>query len=209
MEYTVKIVGTGPGDGRYVTPIALELIREADVLVGGKRQLEQLASPQQEQFDIGSDLPAVLEFIESRRSHLQVVVLASGDPGLYSIAAYLAANMDQQCLEIIPGISSVQLMFARLKLPWQEVQILSLHGREGDGFERRFARPGVTALLTGGGWTPQQIASYLLKSGLPDCPAAAGKDLSYPGEKIIRTRLSGLAEHPEDLSNCVMVVFYE
>ncbi|MEQ8236527.1 MAG: precorrin-6y C5,15-methyltransferase (decarboxylating) subunit CbiE [Syntrophomonadaceae bacterium] len=209
MEHTVKIVGTGPGDGRYITPLALDLIREAEVLVGGKRLLEQLAGPHQEQFAIASDLPAVLEFIESRRSQRKVVVLASGDPGLYSIAAYLAANMDPQYLEMIPGISSVQLMFARLKLPWQEVQILSLHGREGEGFEGRFARPGVTALLTGGEWTPQEIASHLLKSGLPDCPAAIGKDLSYPGEKIIRTSLSELTEHSGDLSNCVMVVFYE
>ncbi|NMC27650.1 MAG: precorrin-6y C5,15-methyltransferase (decarboxylating) subunit CbiE [Syntrophomonadaceae bacterium] len=209
MENTVKIVGTGPGDGRYVTPIALEIISEAEVLVGGKRQLAQLAGPHQEQFAIGSDLPAVLEFIESRRGQQKVVVLASGDPGLYSIAAYLAANMDQQQLEMIPGISSVQLMFARLKRPWQGVQILSLHGREGEEFERRFAQPGVTALLTGGEWTPQEIASHLLKSGLPDCPAAIGKDLSYPGERVIRARLSELAEHPEDLSNCVMVVFHE
>lgn len=209
MESVVKIVGIGPGDKRYISPIARGLIDTAEVVVGGRRQLDSLAAPHQEQFAVGADLPAVLEFIESRRRHKQVVVLASGDPGLFSIAAYLAQHMHRDSLEIIPGISSIQLMFARLKMPWQEVRILSLHGREENDLSRQFEHKGITALLTGGEWTPRSIATFLTARGLPDYKVAIGQDLSYPEEKIICSTLRGLNEQQEDYSNCVMVIFHD
>jgi len=209
MEPSVKIVGTGPGDGRYITPLAWDLIRNAQVLVGGRRQLASLASAHQEQFVIGQDLPAVLEYIELQRQLKSVVVLASGDPGLYSIADYLAQRMDKDCLEFIPGISSIQLMFARLKMPWQDVQIISLHGRASHDLDRLLEKRGITALLTGGQWTPQYIAAYLAQANGPDCKVAIGKDLSYPEEKIICCTLNELVNQQEDYSNCVMVIFNE
>jgi cobalt-precorrin-7 (C5)-methyltransferase len=205
----VKIVGTGPGDSRYITPLAWELIENAQVLVGGQRQLASLAGEHQEQFVIGNDLNAVLRYIESHRHTKSIVVLASGDPGLYSIANYLTAHMDKDCLELIPGISSIQLMFARLKMSWQDVQILSVHGRSIDDLDQLIKKGSVTALLTGGQWTPQVIADYLLKANLSDYKVAIGKDLSYSDEKIIYTTLDGLVDKQEDYSNSVMVIFNE
>lgn len=209
MEPTIKIVGTGPGDGRYLAPLAAQLIKQAQVLVGGRRQLDWLASPHQECFAIEADLEAVLAYIEEQRQHKSVVVLASGDPGLFSIASYLAERMDRGCLEIIPGISSVQLMFARLKLPWHNVRLMSLHGRNNDELATCFEHPGVTCLLTGGEWTPRQIAVHLHDQGRPDWQVAIGADLSYPEEKIIRSSLKAIAEQTKDYTNCLMVIFHE
>jgi cobalt-precorrin-7 (C5)-methyltransferase len=205
----VKIVGIGPGDGRYITPLARELISDAEVLVGGRRQLEVLARPDQDQFVIGKNLPAVLNYIESQRYEKSVVVLASGDPGLYSIASYLAIHIGKDSLEFIPGISSIQVMFARLKMSWQDVQVLSMHGRTADNLEELINSRKVNALLTGGQWTPQVIAQYLLKVQVPDCEVAIGKDLSYPEEKLVYTSLCKLVDDPEDYINSVMVIVNE
>lgn len=209
MESLVKIIGVGPGDGRYIIPLAWEFIRDAEVLVGGQRQLDALARPNQDQFVIGNDLLAVRNYIEKQRYEKSVVVLASGDPGLYSIANYLATHMDKDSLEFIPGISSIQVMFARLKMPWQDVQILSMHGRTSDNLEQLINSRKVNALLTGGQWTPQVIAQYLQKAQVPDCEVAIGKDLSYPEEKLIYTSLGKLVDEPEDYSNSVMVIINE
>lgn len=209
METTVKIVGIGPGDGRYLTPLAAELIKQAQVLVGGRRQLEQLAAPHQERFTISANLAAVLQYIEAQRRQKSVVVMASGDPGLFSIATYLAERMDKDCLEIIPGISSVQVMFARLKLPWHDVRIMSLHGRSGDELDNWFQLPGTICLLTGGEWTPRHIARHLRQAGRPDWQVAIGAHLSYPEEQIILTSLTELAEESRDYTNCLMVIFHE
>jgi len=209
MAFTIKVAGTGPGDGRYITPLALESIKAAEVIVGGRRQLEKLASPHQEQFVIGNNLPAVLEYIKSQCVDKSVVVLASGDPGLFSIATYLAEHLDQECLEFIPGISSVQLMFARLRKPWQDARIISLHGRSLADLDRQLQYKGTTALLTGGEWTPPKIADYLTAAGVGDCPVAIGQNLSYPEEKIIMTSLRELAGMAGDFTNSLMVIFNE
>lgn len=209
MAIIIKVVGIGPGDGRYITPLAQEMIKAAEVLVGGRRQLETLASPHQEQFIIGNNLPAVLDYIKEQSRAKSVVVLASGDPGLFSIGTYLVENLGEELLEFIPGISSVQLMFARLRRPWQDARIMSLHGRSIDDLNDQLLSKGTTALLTGGEWIPQKIAAYLIKAGLHDCQVAVGQNLSYPDEKIVRSTLQELAQMPEDFSNSVMVIFNE
>jgi len=35
-------------------------------------------------------------------------------------------------LEVIPGISSFQYMFAQLKMTWKDFSLASMHGRESD-----------------------------------------------------------------------------
>ncbi|HWP95267.1 MAG TPA: precorrin-6y C5,15-methyltransferase (decarboxylating) subunit CbiE [Syntrophomonadaceae bacterium] len=209
MEPVVKIVGTGPGDPRYLTPLAQEAIKSAQVLVGGLRQLQTLASPHQEQYVVGKDLPSVVDFINEQRHNKTVVVLASGDPGLFSIASYLAQHLDPDNLEFIPGISSVQVMFARLKRPWQEVPVYSLHGRSLEDLESLFQHATISVLLTGGIWTPQAIAQHLLGRHRSETRVAIGQNLSYPDEKLIFSTLGKLVEDPGDYKNCVMVMFYE
>lgn len=209
MEPIVKIVGTGPGDGRYLTPLAREAIESAQVLVGGRRQLEALAGPHQEQYIIGKDLLSIADYINSERHNRTVVVLASGDPGLYSIASYLAQHLDPDILEFIPGISSIQVMFARLKRPWQEVHVYSLHGRSIEDFESLLPLSPVAALLTGGIWTPQTIAARLQPGQRPQTRVAIGRNLSYPEEELIFSTLGGLLDDSSDYSNSVMVIFNE
>lgn len=209
MENKVIVVGTGPGDGRYITPIALEIIADAEVLVGGQRLLDTFAKKKQIQFPIGKDLKTVINFINTQRESKRVVVLVSGDTGIFSFANYLLKYIDNNLLEFIPGISSVQLMFARLKRPWNEALLLSMHGRKIDTLPAQVKGANITALLTGEPWTPQEIARYLLENNIGDLRTAIGKDLSYANEKIVYSSLRMLAEDENDYSNTVMVIFNE
>ena len=61
-----------------------------------------------------------------------IVVLASGDPGLYGIADYLIRNLGRDTVEIIPNVSAMQWAFAKAKLSWNDARIVSSHGREMD-----------------------------------------------------------------------------
>lgn len=206
MESIVKVVGIGPGDGRYITPLAWEAVSNAEVLIGGRTQLQKWASPEQEQYVIGNNLTLVVQFIR-KQAGKKIVVLTSGDSGLFSIGHYLVQEMGRDKLEFIPGISSVQLMFARLKRPWQDVRILSLHGRSLEILDMLLAGNGVAALLTGGDNSPQRLACYLLDKGMVNAPVALGKNLSYDDELIVETSLLDLCNDPVDYSNSVMVVF--
>ena len=149
MGNVIKIVGTGPGHPDYITPKALQAIREAQVLIGARRLLRDYAQPGQECRAVGKDLNAVLDYILKQPRHKTIAVLVSGDPGFFSMARYLKSRLHWLDFEYIPGISSVQYMFCQLQQPWQEVPY-SLHGRQGRACQMGSFRP-VVALLTGGG----------------------------------------------------------
>src|SRR5690606_13176560 len=78
------------------------------------------------------DLASLIPLLQNRAAWETVGVLVSGDPGFDSLLNYLRRHLPPEDMEVIPGISSVQVAFARLGLPWQEAHLLSLHGRKID-----------------------------------------------------------------------------
>ncbi len=209
MAYPVKVVGTGPGHRKYISLLALDVIAEAEVLVGGSRLLETYALPGQVQYIIDRDLPGAVAFIRERSKQQKVAVLVSGDTGIYSFANYLRKNLAAGELEFIPGISSVQLMFARLKLPWQEARIISAHGRLPLDWLQTVRDNRLIVLLTGHPYTPCVISRQLLDSGLSDCKVALGMNLSYAEEQTMLTSLKDIVNLTQDYNNCIMVIFNE
>lgn len=208
MSKTIKIAGIGPGHPDYISPAALAAIHHAQVLIGGKRLLNDYAQPHQQLCVIDKNLPTVLDFILNQPMDQEVAVLVSGDPGFFSMAHYLKSRLPNLKFEYIPGISSVQYMFARLQEPWQGARFFSLHGRQEPPLGVWAASTPVVALLTGGEWSPQAISRCLLEQ-VPDRRTAIGVNLSYPDEKVFFTTFEALARDGEDYSNSVMVVFNE
>jgi cobalt-precorrin-7 (C5)-methyltransferase len=209
MAAKIVVIGTGPGDARYMSPIALEAIGRAEVLVGGQRLLDAFAGPEQIQYPVERDLPRLIEFIQEQRKRRRVAVMVSGDTGIFSLATYLLNHFDREEMEFIPGISSLQVMFARLKRSWHEAAILSTHGRGPEHLLAIIKNSPLTALFTGAPWTPVEIARYLKENGVPDLQVALGKDLSYPEEQIIYTSLELLTHDQAAYNNTVMVIFNE
>lgn len=207
MGKKIQIVGTGPGDISYTTPLALDAIQKAEVLVGAQRLLVTFARPEQLQIPIAKDLKKVVKIINEQRQNKKVVVMVTGDTGVFSFAGYLGKYIDPENLEYIPGISSIQLMFARLKRNWNDVQIFSMHGRNDELLVQNIKNSKISALLTGEPWTVQKISRFLVENGVEDLAVALGKDLSYPHEKVIFSNLINLSRDDNDYSNSVMVIF--
>jgi precorrin-6Y C5,15-methyltransferase (decarboxylating) len=59
-----------------------------------------------------------------------VVILATGDPLFFGIGRTLLQVFDPARIAIYPALSSMQVAFARFKIPWDDAGFLSLHGRE-------------------------------------------------------------------------------
>ena len=63
----------------------------------------------------------------------RVCVAASGDVGFYSIATTIRKNLDAGVdIEFISGISSFQYFTARLNIGYEDIKLVSLHGRNGN-----------------------------------------------------------------------------
>lgn len=206
MDHKITVIGIGPGSPDYLPPIASRAIDRAGVLVGGSRALAAFAPAGCETYTLGKDIPAALAYIAGRLESGDVAVLVSGDPGFHSLLSALRREFGPERLEVIPGVSSVQLAFARLACPWQDAVLVSLHGREGNADALAFVPGKKLALLTDAVNVPRRIAGELLTRGWP--PTAAVwlcADLSYPEEKIHATDLAGAAAG-QGFEHCVMVV---
>ena len=126
----ITIVGCGPGGADYVTPAARQAAHEAEVLMGSRRLLELFGEAGGEKIVLGADTAATLETIAAARSSgRKVTVLVSGDPGLFSLARQVVRQLGREACDILPGITSVQVAFARVGLDWSDARVLSAHGR--------------------------------------------------------------------------------
>ncbi|MCK2095866.1 precorrin-6y C5,15-methyltransferase (decarboxylating) subunit CbiE [Thauera aromatica] len=67
---------------------------------------------------------------EAQAAAGRAVVLATGDPLCHGIAATLIDKLGAHAVEVLPAPSTLQLAFARLKLPWQDAHIASCHGAD-------------------------------------------------------------------------------
>ncbi|MEH0017767.1 precorrin-6y C5,15-methyltransferase (decarboxylating) subunit CbiE, partial [Citrobacter portucalensis] len=108
----LTVVGMGPAGLHLMTPAAREAVATADVLVGGKRHLQQFPDCTGEQFALGANIPELLSWISAHQEK-HVVVLASGDPLFYGIGTRMVAHFGIENVRIIPGISAVQYLCAQ------------------------------------------------------------------------------------------------
>ena len=131
---------------------------------------------------IDSRLAELAEYMKQNRMK-KITVIVSGDPGFYSMLNYLENVFGREELEVIPGISSVQYMFARLGMHWYDAFVSSLHGKEFN-FTEKLNDYNKMGLLTDSKFTPQRIAGELFKNKQNDVKIFVGENLSYENEKI-------------------------
>lgn len=204
--YKIKVLGVGPGSPDYLPPLIMERARQCDLLVGGKRNLKLFDIPGQEQVEIKGRLAPVLDMIRAKAAFCRVGVLVSGDAGIYSILPRLVETFGRQALEVYPGISAVQYMFARLGLTWQDARFYSLHGREPHDLLGLVASEKKVALFTDQKNSPAVVCRALAEGGVRNKLVYLGEDLSYPEEKISSGRPEEFFEFEGSDLNLVVIV---
>ena len=206
MTHKIIVVGIGPGDPAYLLPKAQKMIEKARILVGGRRALADYSHSGARECAIGADIPGVLAFIREALAEDDVVVMVSGDPGYYSLLDALRRTFPIGQIEVIPGISSLQLAFARLALPWHNARLLSFHGREPLETELVRTAGAVLGMLTDGRSNSQTIAARLLSCGWREGDIMyVCTRLSYADERVIETTL-GAAQNDAGIGHGVIVV---
>ena len=176
------IVGVLDSGLDSLTPTARQLLEKADLLLGDPRFLQLFAplfAPHSESRSFAGRLKELPGWVESACCRGQrVVVLATGDPLLAGIAGYLQHKLAEGMCRILPTLSTPQLAFARLGLPWATARIISVHAQDGGEWA---AAPGpqhplyplyqalptadTLALLTSPANSPARIARLLLHLG--------------------------------------------
>ena len=180
----VDIIGMGmsPND---LTADHLRLIEEAALLVGGRRHLALFKGKNRECIEITSDLKGLAEELRRQSQSKRVVVLASGDPLYYGIGAYLVNALGREKVRVHPNITSVAAAFARMGEPWQDVCVVSLHGRRQEGRLWHALRTvDRIAVLTDPVCTPQWVADFLRRRGSRGFAIGVFECLGSEGERV-------------------------
>lgn len=185
MANKLFLIGIGPGSMDYIYPAARKLIASSDVLIGGKRNLALFSYLRKEEVVIGNNLEMIRQYILENIGAKTIAVLSSGDPGLFSIAGYLHDKLGGIDLEVFPGISSLQYLCARLKKSWDDIFIVSRHGRERNDLAAVIATHDKVAIFTGGGSSPDSICREFTKNNLAGLLVTVGENLSYSEERIV------------------------
>ena len=186
----VTLIGLGGGSAGTMTAEAAEALRDAQQVIGAARLLESLPADCTAQRVAAvryTDILDILKRSEGKRS----CVVYSGDTGFYSGTRGLLPLLEQEGIpaRVLPGISSVQLLSARLGRPWHEWKLVSAHGVDCDPVTAVMDGKPVF-FLTGGALTPTELCQQLTEAGLGCLPVTVGENLSYDEERI----LTGTAE---------------
>lgn len=187
----IMIVGCGPGSPEHVTPAARAACDGADVLIGAKRILDLFPDGDAERIPVSADTAASLAAIESRCETASVAVLVTGDPGVFSLSAAVIKKFGRGACEVIPGISSVQLAFARLGLDWADARIISAHHvKPADDFSGEGA-PDKVAILSGKkescGWIADMVEKFREPRAIFAC-----ENLGLEDERVARVDIEEL-----------------
>ncbi|BCS88565.1 precorrin-6Y C5,15-methyltransferase (decarboxylating) [Pseudodesulfovibrio sediminis] len=185
----VRIIGLAPGS-LDITAKAKEALAAAHLVVGGKRLLAacpaMLLHKEAETLPITAPLSEVVNTIRNAMiTGRRTVVLADGDPLFFGIAKRLSEDLGRENIVVEPNISTVQLAAARLKLPWQEMDFVSLHGR--DDFSPLYSalvRADLIAVFTDAVNSPAEVARALLERGADCFAMTVLEDLGAPNERI-------------------------
>ena len=188
----ITLIGTGCGTPATLTEEGKHALERADVILGAARVLNGLPDACTQTGDSTREKTVEAKprqicdllacYIEEGTIENAAVAL-SGDSGFYSGARILKERILERfgdiCpVEIIPGISSVQMLAARLGIPWQEWNLVSAHGVGCDPVYE-IMKGKETFFLTGGKYTADVICRELAEAGLGDLRVTVGENLTY------------------------------
>jgi len=169
----VNVVGIGLDGIAGLTDTVRQLVDKATLLVGSDRHLSYFPNHSASRLvlkDFTEAIQQIRTYLATDHPHTCIVVLVSGDPLFFGLGRFLLAQLPPSQLTFYPHLSSIQLAFNRIKVPWQDAQIISVHGRSLEqltvALQQNINKMG---LLTDQKHTPNAIARLLLSLDVANC----------------------------------------
>ncbi len=212
-----SLVGAGPGAADLLTVRAVEVIRDADVVMFDKligSEVLALIQPGAQRIDVGkrcgrhamaqSAINALI--VRHAQAGRHVVRLKGGDPFVFGrggeeLESLRAAGVPT---EVVPGITAALATAARLGIPLthrgasRSLHLITAHGSDDRLPEHDWtalARAGGTLAVYMGVRTLPLLAARLLAAGMaPDTPAIAVENATLSNERRMPGTLAGIAD---------------
>lgn len=224
----LAVIGLGPGAAELMVPaVKAELARANDVL--GYETYVRMAGPfRADQVlhctDNREEMQRARHAFELAAQGRSVVVVSSGDPGVFAMAAAVLealhessdANWHNVDLEILPGVSASLATAAQAGAPLgHDFCVLSLSDnlKPWDIIEKRLdlasqadlALAFYNPISRSRPWQLGRALEIVARHRTPQTPVVLGRDIGRPGQTLRVTTLSQLTPDQVDMRTMVLV----
>ncbi len=179
----ITLVGIGMGTKKGLTIEAYEAIQNADVLIGAERMLKVAGETSRPTYQayLADEIKA---YVDAHPEYEKFAVLLSGDVGFYSGAKKLEEVFAGDTVHVINGISSVVYLCGKMHTSWEDVKLISIHGR-GQNLIAAVKENAKVFALVGKQDSFRDMCRELIRYSLGSVIVHAGCDLGYETERIV------------------------
>lgn len=200
----VQVIGMGMDPGALGQP-ARTALAQAELLIGAAAHLATFPELTAEKRPYPSPMSGLGDLLRANAGR-RIALLASGDPLFFGIGNTLLRYLPSEHLVFHPNVSSIQAAFARLGRPWQQAQLVSLHGRPLASLRAVLRGNRLYALLTDRDSSPVAIARLLMETGFGESDLWVAEDLGMPSERFRHFRAVELVEVAAEFSSLNVVI---
>lgn len=208
----IFIVGIGPGASEYLTKKAIDTVKTSDYTVGITRAIELFDDVQNKiDFNVKNLLDKIEEGVQLACDGNTISILSTGDPGFSGVLNTVLRiskekNFPKENIEVVPGISSLQLAAAKCHIQWDSANVMTFHGRENIEDILPIINNGKTTIALPSRKV-KDMAQFLIDNGVDeDRKVVVCERLSYPDENIVESTLKQIAQS-EFTYMCIMVIY--
>ena len=191
-----SMIGIGTGDTKLLTVQAIEALKQSDCVLGAKRMVEAVAKYAKDTCCEYTP-EKILEFVKTHPSYKRYAIVFSGDISIYSGAKKLREALLGYEVESICGISSIAYFLSRIKESFEDVTVLSLHGRES-AFLSKVRTTNKMVVLLSRENSIAMLCKKLYAYGLGNLRVIVGERLSYDEERILEGTVDDFRELQTD-----------
>ncbi|MFI7078953.1 precorrin-2 C(20)-methyltransferase [Micromonospora sp. NPDC049903] len=221
----VVVVGLGPAGPRWLTPEVARALREAQHLVGYGPYVDRVpVRPGQQRHTSGNQVETerAAHALELALGGARVVVVSSGDPGVFAMASAVYEVATGQArfagvpVRVLPGLTAAQAAASRVGAPLgHDFAVLSLSDRlkPWPVIEARLAAAAAADLVlalynpasASRRWQVGAARETLLRHRDPKTPVVLARDVGRATESITVVTLGDLDPETVDM-RCLLII---
>ncbi|MDR5783668.1 precorrin-3B C(17)-methyltransferase [Caballeronia sp. LZ065] len=227
---TLTVLGIGPGSADLLTPAARRALDQAQDVLGYETYVRMAGPFRDDQrvhmTDNREELQRARHAFDLASEGRRVVVVSSGDPGVFAMAAAVLEALDTGAadhadwhmvkLAIVPGVSASLATSARAGAPLgHDFCVLSLSDnlKPWSVIEKRIAHAGEADLVMAfynplskaRPWQFDRAMEIVRQHRRAETPVVLGRDIGRPGERLRIVTLGALTSDLVDMRTMVIV----
>ncbi|MFE6161182.1 precorrin-6y C5,15-methyltransferase (decarboxylating) subunit CbiE [Streptomyces sp. NPDC056486] len=202
----VSVVGIGADGWAGLPDAARTELVEAQVLIGGRRQLD-LLPPEctGRRVPWPSPLRPAVPGLLAAHAGSKIAVLASGDPMFYGIGRALTEVLGPDGPRILPHPSSVSYACARVGWPLEDTEVITLVGRPAARLAAALHDGRRLLVLSADATTPAVVAALLREHGFGPSPVRVLEQLGGEDEAYVEGTADTWTHPPGDPLNVIAI----